>query len=174
MKAKPHSQNVTPQMHVSAMPSTRMLTDSRERANPASSNTKPTCMPNTRNAAISVHIVLMALMLAIGSRAGAGFASCAPSIAGRNHRVINVSPMDRPMAFPRKRNPMWRRIRGSCQFVRNRAPTVCNLVITASPPCKGIDTELGVSSVLSLFRPAPGLSRPTAASASGLLQLSPG
>jgi hypothetical protein len=31
MKAKPHAQNVTPQMHVSTMPSTRMLIDSRER-----------------------------------------------------------------------------------------------------------------------------------------------
>src|SRR5689334_18921806 len=51
MKAKPQSQNVTPQMQVSAMPSTRMLTDSRERAKPASSITNPTCMQNTRKAA---------------------------------------------------------------------------------------------------------------------------
>src|SRR5215468_6448468 len=61
MKAKPHAQKVTPQMHVSTMPSTRMLIDSRERANPASSITKPTCMQNTRNAASSTHMVLMAL-----------------------------------------------------------------------------------------------------------------
>src|SRR6516165_9518582 len=54
MKANPHAQNVTPQMQVSTMPSTRMLIDSRDRANPASSMTKPTCMPNTRNAAMSV------------------------------------------------------------------------------------------------------------------------
>ena len=67
MKAKPQAQNVTPQMQVSTMPSTRMLTDSRDRAKPASSITKPTCMPNTRNAAMSVHAVLMALI--VGRRA---------------------------------------------------------------------------------------------------------
>src|SRR5271170_559518 len=50
MKAKPHSQNVTPQMQVSAIPSTRILTVSRERANPLSSMTNPPCMQNTRYA----------------------------------------------------------------------------------------------------------------------------
>src|SRR6478736_9614271 len=58
MNAKPHAQNVMPQMHVSTMPSTRMLMDSRDRANPASSITNPTCMPNTRNAATSTQTVL--------------------------------------------------------------------------------------------------------------------
>ena len=62
MKAKPHAQNVMPQMQVSTMPSTRMLIDSRDRAKPASSITKPTCMPKTRNAAISIHTVLIALI----------------------------------------------------------------------------------------------------------------
>ena len=62
MNAKPQAQNVTPQMQVSTMPSTRMLTDSRDRAKPASSITKPTCMQNTRNAAISIHTVLIALI----------------------------------------------------------------------------------------------------------------
>ena len=71
MNAKPQAQNVTPQMHVSTMPSTRMLTDSRERAKPASSITKPTCMPNTRNAAISVHAVLMAFISGVGPAAAA-------------------------------------------------------------------------------------------------------
>src|SRR5262245_25314423 len=46
MKAKPQAQKVMPQMHVSTMPSTRMLIDSRDRAKPASSITKPTCIPN--------------------------------------------------------------------------------------------------------------------------------
>src|ERR1700749_1482612 len=68
MKAKPHAQNVTPQMHVSTMPSTRMLIDSRDRANPASSMTKPTCIANTRKAAIKVQVELMALI----SREGLG------------------------------------------------------------------------------------------------------
>src|SRR6186713_932360 len=71
MKAKPHAQNVTPQMHVSTMPSTRMLIDSRDRANPASSMTNPTCMQNTRKAAMSVHAVLIALISGLGPLAGA-------------------------------------------------------------------------------------------------------
>ena len=62
MKAKPIAQKRMPQMQVSAMPSTRMFTDSRSRAKPASSMTKPTCMPKTRNAAISVQAVLIALI----------------------------------------------------------------------------------------------------------------
>src|SRR5215831_7515151 len=72
MKAKPQAQNVTPQMQVSTMPSTRMLMASRERAKPASSMTKPTCMPNTRNAASSTHMVLMALT----SGGGGASAAC--------------------------------------------------------------------------------------------------
>ena len=143
MKAKPQSQNVTPQMQVSAIPSTRMLTDSRERANPASSRTKPTCIPNTRNAATSVQTVLIAFTAAIGSSAGAGVAACAPSIDGRNHRVISVNTMLSPIAFPRKSSPTWRRIRGSCQFVRNRVPMLRNFVMTVLLHTKGFDSELG-------------------------------
>src|SRR5258708_37360735 len=82
MKAKPQSQKVTPQMQVSAIPSTRMLTDSRERAKPASSSTKPTCMQNTRNAATSTHTVLIALIAAKGSRAGAAAGAAAGVAAG--------------------------------------------------------------------------------------------
>ncbi len=154
MKANPQSQNVTPQMQVSAIPSTRILTDSRERANPASSNTKPTCMPNTRNAATNVHTVLIALTVAMGSRAGAGVAAWAPSIAGRNHRVISVNTMPSPMAFPRKSSPTCRRIRGSFQFVRNRAPTLRNLLITDHPPCKRDRLRTRDEFVISLFGPA--------------------
>src|SRR6476661_229055 len=80
MNAKPQAQNVIPQMQVSTMPSTRMLIDSRERAKPASSITKPTCMPNTRNAAISVQAVLMALTSGEGPGAGV----CADSAGARN------------------------------------------------------------------------------------------
>src|SRR6266851_3012295 len=85
MNAKPHSQKVTPQMHVSAIPSTRMLTVSRERANPDSSMTKPTCMQNTRYAATSVHIVLIALIWG-GGKGGAASANAA---AGIHHFEIN-------------------------------------------------------------------------------------
>src|SRR5262245_26967978 len=73
MNAKPQAQNVNPQMQVSTMPSTRMLIDSRERANPASSITKPTCMQNTRNAASNTHTVFSALT----SGEGPAGAACA-------------------------------------------------------------------------------------------------
>src|SRR5262249_60633404 len=77
MKAKPHAQNVTPQIHVSTMPSTRMLIDSRERAKPASSMTKPTCIAKTRKAAISVHDVLIALTSGDGPLGSGGCANSA-------------------------------------------------------------------------------------------------
>ena len=57
------------------MHSISTLTVSRERQKPASSIVKPTCMPNTRNAATSVHAVLtgltMSLPLSCGSAAKA-------------------------------------------------------------------------------------------------------
>src|SRR6185295_14035730 len=80
MKAKPQAQNVTPQMQVSTMPSTRMLMDSRDRANPASSITNPTCIPTTRNAAMRTHAVLIALISGVGP----GGAVCANSAGARN------------------------------------------------------------------------------------------
>src|SRR5258708_4686602 len=73
MKAKPQAQNRTPQMQVSAIPSTRILTDSRERAKPASSITKPTCIQKTRKAATSVQTVLTALIV------GMSAVVCAPN-----------------------------------------------------------------------------------------------
>src|SRR5216684_376967 len=79
MNAKPHSQKVTPQIQVSAIPSTRMFTVSRERANPDSSMTKPTCMQKTRYAATSVQTVLIALTCGGGS-AGAASAYAALGI----------------------------------------------------------------------------------------------
>ena len=47
------------------MHSISTLTVSRERQKPASSMVKPTCMPNTRNAAISVHTVLIGLTMSL-------------------------------------------------------------------------------------------------------------
>src|ERR1700733_5806719 len=76
-KAKPHAQNKIPQIQVSAMPSTRILTDSRERAKPASSITNPTCIQKTRYAATSVHTVLIAFMCG-GGRGGAASAYAEP------------------------------------------------------------------------------------------------
>src|SRR4029078_4051028 len=71
MKAKPNAQNRSPHKHVSTMPSSRMLTVSRVRENPASSIMKPACMKNTRKAAISVHIVLIGLIRSVAAGGGA-------------------------------------------------------------------------------------------------------
>src|SRR5205814_4191017 len=127
------------------------LTDSRQRANPASSRTNPTCMPNTRNAATSVQTVLIALTVAIGSSAGVCVDDWAPSIAGRNHRVMSVSTMASPIALPRKRSPTCRRISGFCQFVRKRSPTLRNLLITAFSSSKKVSTPSSGLSPESVF-----------------------
>src|SRR5271156_5211917 len=96
MKAKPHSQKVTPQIQVSAIPSTRIFTDSRERAKPASSITKPTCMQNTRYAATSVQTVLIALICGGGS----GGAASAYAELGIYHLEMSSSTMPRPIILP--------------------------------------------------------------------------
>src|SRR6266567_8397112 len=69
MKANPQAQNKTPQMQVSAMPSTRILTDPRERANQASSITNPACIQKTRKAATNVQTVFTALIVGISTDA---------------------------------------------------------------------------------------------------------
>src|SRR4249919_520151 len=135
MNAKPHAQKVTPQMQVSTMPSTRMLIDSRDRANPASSMTNPTCIPNTRNAAISVHAVLMALTSGDGP-AGAG--ACAES-AGARKTLMVVSRRMRPMAFPPMSASTFARKTGSLKLVVNRFQSV--LV------CIGLSIELSLCAV---------------------------
>src|ERR1700748_374359 len=89
------------------MHSTSTLTVSRERQKPASSIVKPACMPNTRNAATSVHTVLMGLMMPplvveYGSggagAAGAAVAACvaaacvvAGCVAASSARVVPES-----------------------------------------------------------------------------------
>src|SRR5579862_623190 len=97
MKAKPHAQKVTPQIQVSAIPSTRMLTVSRERAKPDSSITNPTCIQNTRYAATSVHTVLIALMCGGGS----GGAASAYAEFGKYHFEMRRTTMPSPIIFPR-------------------------------------------------------------------------
>src|SRR5690349_7735938 len=67
IKAKPNAQKSTPQIQVSAIPSTKILTASRWRAKPASSISKPTCIQKTRKAAIKVQTVLIALISGVGS-----------------------------------------------------------------------------------------------------------
>src|SRR5271154_4064661 len=131
MKAKPHSQKVTPHMQVSAMPSTRMLTVSRERANPDSSMTKPTCMQNTRYAATSVHTVLMALIVGGGS---AGVES-AYAVAGKYHLEITATTMARPIILPTIRLMAFFRTIGLFQRCLNRlqVPAMLSHSIFHSP-----------------------------------------
>src|ERR1700689_4605343 len=114
MKANPHSQKVTPQMQVSAIPSTRMLTVSRERANPDSSMTKPTCMQKTRYAATSVQTGLIALICGGGS---AGAVS-AYAEAGRYHFDISKRTSPSPTILPAIKTPALRRTIGSRQLSR--------------------------------------------------------
>src|SRR5260370_22247329 len=101
MNAKPHSQKVTPQMQVSAIPSTRILTVSRERANPDSSMTNPTCIQKTRYAATSVHTVLIALICGGGN----GGAASAYAALRRYHFVISKSTSPNPSIFPASSDP---------------------------------------------------------------------
>src|SRR6266404_1056546 len=84
IKAKPHSQKVTPQMQVSAIPSTMMFTVSRDRANPVSSITNPTCIQKTRYAATRVQTVLIALICG----GGKGGVASANAELGRYHFEI--------------------------------------------------------------------------------------
>ena len=116
MKAKPQAQNVTPQIQVSTMPSTRMLMDSRDRAKPASSMTKPTCMQNTRNAASSTHTVLSAFISGVGPAGAAAACACT---AGPTQTYITLRSSASPMNFP----PMSARARvrnaGSAKFEIN-------------------------------------------------------
>src|SRR5580698_3821683 len=71
-----------PQRHVSTTHSMSTLTVSRDRQKPASSIVNPTCMPNTRNAATSVHTVLIGLMMSEALTSGAGAAAPAAGAAG--------------------------------------------------------------------------------------------
>src|SRR6202030_1185532 len=66
-----------PQRHVSTTHSTNTLTVSRERQKPASSMVKPTCMPKTRNAAISVHAVFTGFTTSDAFTSGTAAAVCA-------------------------------------------------------------------------------------------------
>ena len=167
MKAKPHAQNKTPQMQVSTMPSTRMLIDSRERAKPASSMTKPTCMQNTRNAASSTQTVLRALTSGDGP-------SCACSIGGRN-TLIAVSSSVSPISLPPTSASTLPRITGSERFDVNLAHSRFKCMIDLSASTRrnaarsGASREADVDVWWSIARVNPEASRrrPDNASVSG-------
>src|SRR6266851_9598882 len=120
MNAKPQAQNNTPQRQVSTMPSTSMLIDSRDLAKPASSITNPTCMQNTRKAAINVHAVLMALI-----SGGMGAAACANTAGATNIRIAVKSSVS-PMALPPTSASTLARMSGSLKLCRNRLRSVLN------------------------------------------------
>src|SRR5262249_22074925 len=117
MNAKPQPQKVTPQMQVPAIPSTKMLTVSRERANPDSSITNPTCMQNTRYAATSVHTVLIALICG-GGREGA---ESAQASFGRYHLVIKVKTMAKPIILASNSVPAFFIVCGSRKALQSRS-----------------------------------------------------
>ena len=112
------------------MPSTRMLTDSRERAKPASSITKPTCMPKTRNAAISVQAVLIALIVSTGS----GASPSAAWATGGMKTDISARTIIRPIALPLNSSATFRLMRRSRAFVRSRCQAGVSAVLMPCPP----------------------------------------
>src|SRR5215472_1884770 len=134
MNAKPHSQKVTPHIHVSAIPSTSIFTASRERAKPASSITNPTCMQNTRYAAISVHTVLIALICGGGS---GGALSAKAELGTQTFEIMNTT-MPRPSILPSIRYPTFRRTTGSRHRSLNRwyVRTIVVLSIDSALPCE--------------------------------------
>src|SRR2546426_4962701 len=97
MKAKPNAQNNSPQMQVSTIPSRMMLTDSLERAKPASRHMNPACMKKTRNAAMRVQAVLIGLMYGGGGGVPAADAG-AKNVA--QTAVMIAKSATRPSAFP--------------------------------------------------------------------------
>ena len=72
-----------PQRQVSTTHSTSTFTVSRERQKPASSIVKPTCMPNTRNAATSVHAVLTGLTMSAALTTAVGGIDFGENSAGQ-------------------------------------------------------------------------------------------
>src|SRR2546428_9312574 len=97
MKAKPNAQNNSPQMQVSTIPSRMMLTDSLERAKPASRHMNPACMKKTRNAAMRVQAVLIGLMYG----GGGGVPAADPGGKdGAQAAVMIANGGNRPNAFP--------------------------------------------------------------------------
>jgi hypothetical protein len=95
------AQNNIPQIQVSKIHSIKTLTVSLVRANPASSITKPACIPNTRKAATNVQTVLMEFIMDVSC---AENLSCAlatvPIKAGKN--FIEKSMIIKPMILPPK------------------------------------------------------------------------
>ena len=83
-KAKPTAQYRTPHRHVSKMHSIITLTDSFDRAKPASSAMNPACMKNTRNAATRTHTVFSGLMMST-----AFVAACDGAAPGRGLEQVD-------------------------------------------------------------------------------------
>src|SRR5690349_11425339 len=112
-----------PQRHVSTMHSISTLTVSRERQKPASSMVKPTCIPNTRNAAISVQTVLIGLTMSLPLRTGSAAKVFRPNNPGFWKRATS---MRRAMAvsLPVSNTEPYRRHSGSLSRSRRRV-TFC-------------------------------------------------
>ena len=84
------------------MHSISTFTVSRERQKPASSIVKPTCIPKTRNAAISVQTVLIGLTMSLPLRAGSAAKTRKPNRSGLI-KYAHPARMAMPTTFPAKR-----------------------------------------------------------------------
>src|SRR5450756_265644 len=109
-----------PQRHVSTMHSIRTLTVSFDRQKPASSMVKPTCMPNTRNAAISVQTVLSGFTMSLPLRTGSAAKVRIPSRPGSRTRAVRSSSPT-AVSFPVSSSVPNRRHSGSFRRTRKRA-----------------------------------------------------
>src|SRR6476620_178776 len=124
MNAKPQAQKVMPQMQVSTIPSTRILIDSRERANPASSMTNPTCIQKTRNAATSTQTVFSALISGVGPSAA--------YTGGAIKILMAASTIARPITLPPNSAATFQRINGSERLFFTRVHTARNSMVFLS------------------------------------------
>src|SRR5689334_12648778 len=100
-----------PHRQVSTMHSIKTLTVSRERQNPASSMVKPTCMPNTRKAAIRVQTVLIGLTMSEALTVVSAAKTLVPSKPEVNATTSKTSP--KPTALPQHNSFPYRRHSGS-------------------------------------------------------------
>src|SRR6266404_1516407 len=118
MKLNPKAKKSTPQRQVSTMHSMRTFTVSRERQKPASSIVKPTCIANTRNAARSVHTVLIGFTMSVAFTSPSAANALRPIKSGRKATAAISKATLSP--FPIKSNPPYRRHSGSRSRTPNR------------------------------------------------------
>ena len=88
---------------MSTMHSISTLTVSRDLQNPASSIVKPTCIPNTRNAAINVHTVFNGFTTSFALIVGSAAKTRKPNKSGLN-RYVHPAKIAMPKQLARQQH----------------------------------------------------------------------